>query len=263
MHPLTVAPRLPRCHPPSRDLAGSQARRDPRRHGRLRAGEGESFHAGEEGRGRGRRGGVLGGGDATRLRTKGLGAVVWYMPSLDCGGRRAFLDLSRKGGVPSVARISAVEMRGSEEWRASCPDAAEPWRSRPGGDAWVGRVAAWMHSAAAWVHRDAAWMHSAAAWMHGDAAWMHSAAAWMHGEAAWMHSAAAWMHRDAAWMHSAAAWMHRVAAWIHRDAAWMHRRRLLQLRPDAPHSLTLAQRRRHRRRLPALRRHPLQQHLLG
>ena len=96
-------------------------------------------------RGRGRRGGVLGGGDATRLRTKGLGAVVWYMLSLDGGDRRALLDLSGKGGVPSVARISAVEMRGSGEWRARCPATAEPWRSRPGDDAWVGKLAAWMH----------------------------------------------------------------------------------------------------------------------
>ena len=77
-------------------------------------------------RGRGRRGGVLGGGDPARLRTKGLGAVVWYMLSLDGGDRRALLDLSGKGGVPSVARISAVEMRGSEEWRASCPETVEP-----------------------------------------------------------------------------------------------------------------------------------------
>ena len=125
MHPLTHALRhTPRCQPPCRDLTGPS--RDPRRHGRLRAGEGESTHAGEEGRGRGRRGGVLGGGEATRLSTNGLGAVVWYILSLDCGGRRAALDLGGKGGVPSVARISAVEMRGSEEWRASCPETVEP-----------------------------------------------------------------------------------------------------------------------------------------
>ena len=102
--------------------------RSPRRH-RVRAGEGglagESARAGEEVRGRGRRGGVLGGGDAARLGTKGLGAVVWYMLSLDGGDRRALLAFSGKGGV----RISAVEMRGNGERRARCPGTAEPWRS--------------------------------------------------------------------------------------------------------------------------------------
>lgn len=89
------------------------------------------------------------------MRANGLGAVVWYMLSLVRAAAAALplgsLGSATRGygGVPSDARISAVEMRGSEWGRdsgpctgdaANCCETVEPCRSRPGG-------VAWMHSA--------------------------------------------------------------------------------------------------------------------